>query len=65
MTHRCILSGYNRWLGAAAMGPSVVAEVKALAAFVEERCRSIIVPKTPKPHINEIFIVFISYKYCH
>ena len=42
VTHRCILSGYNRSLCAAAMGPSVVAEVKALAAFVEEHCSPII-----------------------
>jgi hypothetical protein len=42
VTHMCILSGYNRLLGAAAMGPSVVAEVKALAAFVEEHCSPII-----------------------
>ena len=36
------LNGYNRLFRAAAMGPSVVAEVKALEAFVDRHCRPII-----------------------
>ena len=36
------LTGYNRLFRAAAMGPSVVAEVKALEVFVDRHCRPII-----------------------
>ena len=53
------LNGYNRLFCAAAMGPSVVAEVKALEVFVDRHCWLIIgnITHTHSPRTHRLMLL--------